>query len=74
MTGTAGPVGQQRRFAESRRSAHQHPAPSQPFAQRLQETPAPHKTRLRAGYVQLGSQQDIRPGHGAPRAARGGHR
>ena len=67
-----GPVRQQRRLAESRRCAHQHPAPSQPLAERLHQTPARHKTRLRPGHMQLGRQQDILPGHGNPR--RGRHR
>jgi len=70
--GAAGPVGQQRRLAESRRRAHQHPAPRQALAQRFHQTPARHETRLRPWHVQLGRQQEILPGHG--NARRGRHR
>jgi hypothetical protein len=67
---TTGPVGQQRRFAGSRRGAHQHPAPSQALAQRLHQARARHKSRLRPGNMQLGRQQDILPGPGNPRRGR----
>ncbi len=63
---TAGPVGQQRRFAESRRSADQHSSPRQPLAERLHQARARRKARLRPRNVQLGRQQDILPGHGSP--------
>ena len=63
---TAGPIGQQRRFAESRRSANQHSSPRQPLAERPHQARAWHKTRLRPRHVQLGRQQGILPGHGSP--------
>ena len=49
----AGPVGQQRRFAESRRSANQHPPPRQALAERPHQARARHKARLRPRHVQL---------------------
>ena len=62
----AGPVGQQRRFAESRRSANQHPPARQPLAERPHQARARHKARLRPGHVQLRRQQGILPGDGGP--------
>ena len=71
------PPGQQRRLAEPRRRADQHEAPPQPLAERLGQPRPRHITRRRAGQVQLGGQQHIRPGGGRPgpgRRGRVGHR
>ena len=43
------------------------PAPRQALSQRLHQTRARHKTRLRPWHMQLGRQQDILPGHPGPR-------
>ena len=61
-----GPVGQQRRLAEPGRGANQDQPPRQPLIERLRQPRARHETPLRAGHVQLGGQQHIRPGRGNP--------
>ena len=48
------------------------PPPRQALAQRLRQTRARHKTRLRPGHMQLGRQQDVLPGQGNPGRGRHG--
>ena len=61
---TPGPVGQQDSLAGPSRGADQDQPSRQPLLQPAGQPRAGHKARLRAGHMQLGSQQDILPGRG----------
>jgi hypothetical protein len=64
------PVGQQRGLAEAGRGGNQDQRAVQRSSERLRQARPGYQTRLQAGHVQLGSQQDIMPGGSNPRRGR----